>query len=84
MLHIYIYIYDISHLRVKIENNFTSCIRENESSCHPKTKFTLIVTEDEVLTRILGHKTKETTEYTEMCLTRYLITCINFKVMLTS
>jgi hypothetical protein len=51
---------------IKIENNFTSCIRENESSCHPKTKFTLIVTEDEVLTRILELKTKETTEYTKM------------------
>jgi hypothetical protein len=49
-----------------------------------RQKFTLLVTEDKELTRILGHKTQETTVYTEMCLTRYLITPINFKVKLTS
>jgi hypothetical protein len=49
-----------------------------------RKKFTLMVTEDEMLTGTLGHKTQETTECTEMWLTKYLITDINFKVMLTS
>jgi hypothetical protein len=69
---------------IKIKNNFTSCIRERGSSCHRPQKLTLMVTEDEELTRKMRHKTQETMEYTEMCLTRYLITCINFKVTLTS
>ena len=70
---------------IKIKNNFTSCIREHGSSYHPKKKkFTLMVTEDETLTGILGHKTQETTECTAMWLTKYLITGINFNVMLTS
>jgi hypothetical protein len=49
-----------------------------------RKKFSLMVTEGEVLKTILGHKTLEMTEYAEMCLKSYLIIFLNFKVMLTN